>query len=94
MEAGSNAPSEIKLAATLNDGEKEGQVSITREEGEHFFRTSDGYHMKKDIYTGRKKEPRDCFRAKCNNGVRKRREGERERGREGEREREGERKRG
>ena len=49
LETGSDTPGEIELAATFNDSEEEGQVTVTRKEGEKFFGAGNGHYMKENI---------------------------------------------
>ena len=49
LEAGGDAASKIKLAATFDHTEEEGEVAIAGQEGEQLFRAGDGYNMEEDI---------------------------------------------
>ena len=49
LEAGGDAASKIKFAATFDHAEEEGEVAIAGKEGEQLLRAGDGYNMEEDI---------------------------------------------
>ena len=50
LETRSDTSSKVELAAAFNHSEEEGQVTITRQKGEQFFRACNGYNMEENIY--------------------------------------------